>query len=683
MNVYEKGDRLKFYYRLSYQKKLLVFMMSMVVFMGGAMGLLIRLVIFPHLTHEMENRGTTVARRLAESARTFILTRDRVSLTALLFEEKHLEQNIAYIVVSDTEDHPLAHTFVGVTPQSSAASQVVSESWASGLASSLALASEGRIADIIAPVYEGLYQIGAIRVGLDRRFINRVIRELSLYHFGFVGATTLVGLFFGLYLSRVITRPITSLTKLVGDISLGNLNTHISLGREERCWELTNCGEKDCPAFGGNVLRCWFVDDTTPCKRTSLCKFPEKLEECRKCPVYKTLAGDEIVQLADAFNHMTSRLRASELEVRRSEERYRLLFNSDPNPIFVIDIDTYAVVDTNERGTEEYGYPREELLGMSFTDLGFEEDSQRIISTFKGMDRASKSCSLVPRIRHRRRDGTTLWVNIYFCSYEFMGKQHVIATATDTTEIIETETMLIQAGKMTTLGEMAAGVAHELNQPLNAIKVGSEFLQTMMEQGRAIRDEDLQAVTREISKEIDRASGIINHLREFGRKSSIEWHRIDINRPIRGVFTILGQQLKVHGIQVLTELDGSLPPVLADGNRLEQVLINLINNARDAMEARGESEQATGANILTVRSFVEKDRVVVTVSDTGAGIPAAIQDRIFEPFYTTKPVGKGTGLGLSISYGIVRDYDGAIDFVTEEGAGTTFRLSFPAAPDEN
>jgi C4-dicarboxylate-specific signal transduction histidine kinase len=258
----------------------------------------------------------------------------------------------------------------------------------------------------------------------------------------------------------------------------------------------------------------------------------------------------------------------------------------------------------------------------------------------------------------------------------------VIVTTTDITATLETETKLIQAGKMATLGEMAAGVAHELNQPLNAIKLGSDFLQTMIEHHRAIPEQDLQAVAGDISKEVDRAAGIINHLRDFGRKSSVTRQRIDINRPLRGVFTILGQQLKVHGIQVITDLDEHLPSVLADENRIEQVLVNLINNARDAIEAKRALRDSRSEGTLTVRSFAENDRVVVTVSDTGSGIPAAVVDRVFEPFFTTKEVGKGTGLGLSISYGIVRDYEGTIDFETREGDGSTFRLSFPQASEE-
>jgi histidine kinase len=671
----------RFYEKLSFQKKLLLFLISIVILMGGMMGLLIRFVIFPHLTREMESRGISVAHRLAESARTFILTRDTVRLTTLLFDEKRYEKNIAYILVTDEDNRVLAHTFVGSLPGSDQAVHAGPDSSTASSLTPAAFAGAAHVSDIVVPVYEGLYQIGTIRVGLDKRFINSVTRKLSLFHLGFIGFITLVGLLFGLFLSRFITRPITSLTTLAEEISTGNLDTRINFSSREQCWEFSACETKECPAYGNEKLRCWFVDHTL-CKGTCSSRFPEKLDECKDCPVYKSQVGDEIVQLADAFNHMTQRLQASETELRRSEEKYRFLFNNDPSPIFLIDLDSYGILDANDRAVEKYGYPKELLVGMKFLDLGFQEEAPEIMSALSSIDHNQKPCSFVARARHRRQNGDTFWVNINLCCFRYLGRPGAIATATDISEIVDAETKLIQAGKMATLGEMSAGVAHELNQPLNAIKLGSEFLHMMTQQGKVIPDKDLLEVTAEISEQVDRAAGIITHLRDFGRKSDITRELIDINRPIQGVFTVLGQQLKVHGIEVRMDLDETLPLILADENRIEQVLINLVNNARDAMEAKTRLGVSTDASILTVKSFQEDDRVVVSVNDTGMGIPKPVRERMYEPFFTTKEIGKGTGLGLSISYSIVRDYEGTIDFATEEGVGTTFTVSFPRASQE-
>lgn len=676
---------MQFYRRLSFQKKLLIFMMAMILFMGGAMGLLIRFVIFPYLTREMETRGINVARRLAESSRTYMLTRDTVRLTGLLFEEKYLEDNIAYILIRDENQRVLAHTFVGFKPEELRADTGGPIAWAddgsfSGPVSRMD-GPDGQISHITVPVYEGYSQVGTIHVGLDRRFIGSVIHKLGIFHLGFIGFITLVGLLFGVYLSRFITRPITSLTQLVGEISQGNLNTQIDFDFRQHCWAVLQCNKPDCPAYGNETVRCWFVDDTL-CKAGRVCKVPEKFALCKDCSVYKTQAGDEITQLADAFNHMTQRMRQSETELRRSEERYRFLFNNEPNPIFVIHPDTYAIRDANDRAVERYGYSKTDLLAMKFVELGLPEDASQIMAALSGVEMQGKPCMFLARVRHRTKAGQPFWVNINFCCYEHQDERGIIATTADISEIVDTETKLIQAGKMATLGEMAAGVAHELNQPLNAIKVGSDYLQVMMDQNMRVPEEDLPQVVQEMSNQVDRAAGIISRLREFGRKSEVARHPVDINRPIRGVFALLGQQLKVHGIEVILDLDDTLPPVLADENRIEQVLINLITNARDSMDEKKQLGIRTGAHRITIKSFMEGDRVKVTVTDTGMGIPEAARDRIFDPFFTTKALGKGTGLGLSISYGILRDFEGTIDFRTQEKVGTTFRLSFPTAPDK-
>jgi PAS domain S-box-containing protein len=668
---------LKLFSRLSYRNKLLVFMMSMVIFVAGTMGFLIRFIILPHLIREMESHAESAAARLSQNTRSFILNRDTTHLTAALFDEKHLEKSIAYITVTDEDHRLLSHTFVGHVPEAGAVARGGGNASSGTRFTSASFLARGEISDIVVPVHEGLYQIGTIRVGIDNRYINSAIRDMNLFHLGFTGFITGVSLLFCFYLSWVITRPITFLTKLAGEISFGKLNTCISVGPSMSQWEIEPCREAGRPAGGSEEARLPCSDDvygTIPSIQ------PQGLSAG---PIaFNSRVKDEIVLLADAFNNMTRRLRASEGELRLSEQNYRLLFNSNPNPVFVVARDSYCILDANDRASETCGYPKETLLGMKFTDLGFQEDASLVADAFGRLNGSTQPRALFPRIRHRGQGGETFWVNVYFSHYEHMGKPAVIATTMDISDIIDTETKLVQASKMATLGEMSAGVAHELNQPLNAIKVGSEFLLTISEQGRPFHQDQLQEVASTISKEVDRASSIINHLREFGRKSFIFKQRVDINKPICGVFTIMGQQLKVHGISVIRELDETLPPILADENRIEQVLINLVNNARDAMETKRALGDSAGPSLLCVRSFMENDRVVVTVSDTGVGIPLKNRGRIFEPFFTIKDVGKGTGLGLSISYGIVRDYDGRIEFETEEGVGTTFKISFPIARGE-
>jgi PAS domain S-box-containing protein len=398
--------------------------------------------------------------------------------------------------------------------------------------------------------------------------------------------------------------------------------------------------------------------------------------------VYKSHVGDEMVRLADSFKHMLHRLKVFEKELRQSEEKYRLLFDTNPNPIFILDHRTFKILDANARAESYYGYAKDELLSRPFLELGYEEeDAEEIVSDFRAA--VGQRAIFSPKRRHRRRDGGLSYMNIHVCHAQYMGGDALIATTTDVTESIQKEAQLTQASKMATLGEMATGVAHELNQPLSAIQIGADFLRNMAKLGQEVPRDEMLLVSDQMGEQVARAVRIINHLREFGRKADTQREKVDINEPLKGVFTLLSQQLKLRDIEVVLNLKEDLPPIMGDSNRLEQVFIDLIINSRDAMEEK--QKQAGGANVkntLTVQSFQEDSHVVVTITDTGTGIPNEAKSKIFEPFFTTKEVGKGTGLGLSISYGIVKDYNGTIEVESEVNKGTTFKITFPACEAE-
>jgi PAS domain S-box-containing protein len=360
----------------------------------------------------------------------------------------------------------------------------------------------------------------------------------------------------------------------------------------------------------------------------------------------------------------------------KSEEKYRSLFNNDPNPIFIISHQTYEILDINERAQECYGYTREEMQGMSFLSLGEPEDRE-IQYGFEHLP-LGQSILLAKR-RHFRRGGRSFYVNISVSHARYGESAVLIATTTDVTESIEKETQLIQASKMTTLGMMAAGMAHEINQPLNVIQICADFFLKMIKKGQTVPEADLRSMAKDIIANVDRATGIINHVRHFARQSDVVTSRVNINAPIEDVFKVLGHQIKAHQIELDLDLDCDIPYILADHNRLEQVFINLVTNAIDAMDEKAELADHKGmAKRLAIRTFVQSGNVVAEVADNGLGMSKEVQEKLFEPFFTTKKIGKGTGLGVSISYGIVKDYNGSIEIDSQQGRGTTFVLKFPA-----
>ena len=382
--------------------------------------------------------------------------------------------------------------------------------------------------------------------------------------------------------------------------------------------------------------------------------------------------------ITGSFLDVTERKR-SEYALHESEQKYRSLFISGPNPIFVLDRETLTILDASPSAEETYGYYKDELIGRNFEELGtfeYENESLSLVESGNWTD----SCVFSQRIKHFRQGGEPFYVEVKACPTSYQGRPAIILAASDITEIIEKDAQLFQTSKMTTLGEMSAGIAHELNQPLNAIKIGSDFLKKQIENCRPIPSNELHQVVSAVSIQVNRASEIIQSLREFGRKPDFRKEKVDVNATIKDVMKIIGQQLSLQNIKVVYDLDDSAPPILANKNRLEQVVFNLVTNARDAILNQTRTPENSGDNVIAISTWSEqRTHLNITISDTGTGIPEKNVQKIFEPFYTTKEVGEGMGLGLSITYGIIRDFGGTIKVESQPNGGSRFHLRFPSS----
>jgi hypothetical protein len=238
----------------------------------------------------------------------------------------------------------------------------------------------------------------------------------------------------------------------------------------------------------------------------------------------------------------------------------------------------------------------------------------------------------------------------------------------DITERSDLERRLQQADKLSSIGLLAAGVAHEVNTPLAVISTYAQML------ARQVSGDDSKAALLEkITKQTFRASEIVNSLLDFSRTSTTDHGSVDLNRVLRDTVSLIEPQLSKSRVQTELRLEESLPAIRGNSGQLQQVFLNLFLNARDAMDGLDPSRPRR----LEVRSEFEGDYVRVEVSDSGNGIPPEDLSRIFDPFFTTKGAKKGTGLGLSVSYGIVQEHGGAIEVDSHPGGGTRFRLEFP------
>jgi histidine kinase len=382
----------------------------------------------------------------------------------------------------------------------------------------------------------------------------------------------------------------------------------------------------------------------------------------------------EIVAAMEMNLDVTKR-KLLEEELKKSERKYHAIFDNIPNPIFVLDMDTLEILDCNDSAGVVYGYKKDDIIQKSFMQLFRKKDRDHYTDIIK-------TSTAIDRVRHMNKNGDIIFVNMRISPSEYPGRKVLLVTTSDITRRLEAEQQLIQASKMATLGEMATGVAHELNQPLAVIKTASRFFMKKLGKKEKIDDEILNTMAAEIDSHVDRATKIINHMRQFGRQSDVTLEKVQVNDTLERALEILGQQLKVRGIEVQRDFEPDLPLVLADPDRLEQVFINLLINARDAIDEKEQLHpHQKGEKKISLKTSSHGKEITAVVSDTGPGIPDAILDRIFEPFFTSKKVGQGTGLGLSISYGIVKDCKGSIQAVSGKKGGARFIVKLPIASE--
>jgi C4-dicarboxylate-specific signal transduction histidine kinase len=233
----------------------------------------------------------------------------------------------------------------------------------------------------------------------------------------------------------------------------------------------------------------------------------------------------------------------------------------------------------------------------------------------------------------------------------------------------EQEAQLVHSTRLAELGEMAAGISHELNQPLTGIRNFAKNALYMIENNAGAIG-DIKNNLRLISDQVDRASKIINKVREFTRRSELHFTSFDVNKVLKEAVDFLSPQMRLGGVRVALELDPNLPAITGDRIRLEQVFLNLLTNAKQAMEEVVDRR-------LTVRSYYDAGSpcpVVVEIEDTGKGFDPRDRAKLFAPFYTTKKSGQGTGLGLSISLSIIKDHGGYIKAAGKPGRGATFSV---------
>jgi two-component system cell cycle sensor histidine kinase/response regulator CckA len=383
-----------------------------------------------------------------------------------------------------------------------------------------------------------------------------------------------------------------------------------------------------------------------------------------------------VVRMVGSSQDITERKR-TEAELRQQAH----IVETISDAVIVMDVEQ-RVTDWNPAATRIFGYTKEEMLGRPLRLLNAPENAEEIDRQVR--EAFARDGRWVGEIPFVRKDGSRGVADVIVAvQYDAHGRpQSTISVSRDVTDRRRLEAQLQQAQKMEAVGRLAGGIAHDFNNMLTAVKAYTEFLL-----------EDLDAVdprrtdVQEIAKSADRAASLTRQLLAFSRKQVLQPRPLDLNHVVEGMGKML-RRLIGEDVQVLTRLDPDVRLVEADPSQLEQVIMNLAVNARDAMPDGGtltiETQNVALDRVDAAWGIQPGFYAQLAITDTGIGMDVAVRAQIFEPFFTTKPVGQGTGLGLSTVYGIVKQSGGHITVYSEPGVGTTFKVYLPhVAPPES
>jgi PAS domain S-box-containing protein len=355
-------------------------------------------------------------------------------------------------------------------------------------------------------------------------------------------------------------------------------------------------------------------------------------------------------------------VQAREEELLEQEASFRRAFDRSPACIFMVDSESGTVFDANRVAERLLGYSRQELEGHRFHELHPPAEQPRAQALWRSAIERGHASRDDLHLVDRRGGLIPVFINAGFIEYG--PRRWVQLISVDISDRKRLEGQLIQSEKMAAIGQLAAGIAHELRNPLAIVMNALYDLRQIVDATNPEVAEDLRIA----EEEIGRAQGIVKNLLEFSRESGAELERLDVNDLIERTLQLMQKYLQDNGVHVTTDL-GPIPPCLANVNAMRQILLNLITNAVQAMPEGGELAIHTadaGAN-----------QIRLEVRDTGIGIPAEHLQDIFNPFYTTKAPGQGTGLGLSVVHSILQRYRGEIRVTSQVGRGTTFTIDLP------
>ncbi len=595
------------------------------------------------LIEQSRKRGEVLAGNLALRAENPLLSVDLLNLGSMVNELKKADDEIVYAFIMDDRNRVLANTFSdGFPVQLKDANQ--------GADNEINVVTidtgKNRIFDFSAPIFLSDKKLGTVRIGLSRAGIHAVVQNLVFAIMALTGAVILLAVVISTQFARQLTFRLGSLQKHAEDIVTTHLGPSL---RKEECKTIT------------------LVD-----------RFKQAITHAPK--------GDEIQELTATFDHMgmslachIEDLQITEADLTRQKELLKTIINVSPDFVSLLGPQlTYLAV--NKTYAEHLGHTEEEVIGLTDNDLyppetatARMEEARMVLETGRTVNKETRE----PETEESpARWFHTIRVPVHGQSNNIIG---VLSTAREITELKGYQAQLIQSQKMESIGKLAGGVAHEINTPLGIILGYAQLLQDDFKPEDQI-SKDLEI----IEKQARVCRKIVADLLGFSRQNESEKITMCFNNSILEVVQLVSHTFKLEQVEISTELDDRFPIIHGDPEKLKQVWLNLLSNALEAIDEKGR---------IHISTQLDTDSMTITAifADSGYGVDPKNINAIFDPFYSTKPVGKGTGLGLSVSFGIIKDHGGTIkaasplprtlrrklDISENAGPGTLFEVTLP------
>lgn len=671
--------------KLALRSKIYIGLTSLLLLFGGGSYVIASRIMSQALLEEYKDRGLLITSNLAAWAVEPMLTMDYLRLKNLVDEAIRSNKDVQYVFILNDRVKVLVHTFGKEFPIKLKAANEVPN--AKNYSRRLLDIEGDLVYDFAVPILIGQERFGMVRLGLLQTRVTQAINRLSLMMFLAMALFVAVSSLIGLAMARAVGKRMESLHQSIEQAMRGNLDVLSAPPLSKNCWEIMYCTRRECPAYKEMNLRCWYVAGTL-CPSCVAGEYAKKIESCLKCSVYKACAGDEIQDLAESFDFMARTLRNHLLELEAIganlvEQQTLLRMVLDVTPDFVSLQNRDSVYRLANRAfCEIVGRSEDQIVGR--TDFDFfplsraAENRQEDLSVLGSGQPLMKENAIVKTSGQR-------WIHLVKLPVRDANGDIVglLCSGRDITDVKRFQERLTQAQKMEAVGQLTAGIAHEINTPLGIILGYAQLLQEEVDPGGQV-----QTDLKTIEKHAQICRKIVSDLLRFSRHTESRMTPVDINKVIEEALTVVEHTFALERVRIEPDLGADVPQVVGDEEKLKQAVVNLLNNAFDAIGSNGLIRIATSFQ-------VQSGEVLITVADTGTGIPPEHMDKIFDPFFTTKGVGEGTGLGLSVTFGIVKDHGGRIEgrsplpdvlareiskrgFDTSPVKGTVFTVYLPA-----